>query len=114
MPVQPTITEGYRTRVRRGQAERYRRIHARIPDRIARALIECGLVSWRIWIDGDVLFHAIETTDGRAELVRRMSARGPIDPAWDDLIASLVDDDPESSAPLDPVWSLTRAGQFRD
>lgn len=103
-----TMVEGYRTRLRPGAAEEYRRVHARIPDAVASALRECGLVSWRIWIDGDTLFHAIETTSGREEMVALMTARGPVDPAWDALIATLVDDAEGAALPLDPVWAFRR------
>jgi L-rhamnose mutarotase len=102
-----TTIEGYRTRLRSGAADAYRSIHSRIPEPLASALHECGLVSWRIWIDGDTLFHAIETTAGREEMVARMAARGPVDPAWDALIAPLVDDAEDASLPLDEVWALT-------
>lgn len=100
------VTEGYRTRVRPGAATAYRDIHASIPDPLAAALVECGLISWRIWIDGDVLFHAIETRDGRERMVERMAARPTVDPDWDALISTLVDDAEDASRALDPVWVL--------
>lgn len=99
--------DGYRTRLRPGQAEHYRRVHASIPEPVAAALRASGLVSWRIWIDGETLFHAIETTDGRAAMLRRMAAMGALDPEWDALIATLVDDAPEASQPLPLVWELS-------
>jgi L-rhamnose mutarotase len=102
-----TLVEGYRTRLRPGAAEEYRRVHARIPDAVASALRECGLISWRIWIDGDTLFHAIETATGREEMVALMAARRPVDPAWDALIATLVDDTEGAALSLEPVWALT-------
>ncbi|MDN4614554.1 L-rhamnose mutarotase [Leifsonia sp. F6_8S_P_1B] len=102
-----THIDGYRTRLRPGQAERYRRVHARIPEPVAAALRASGLVSWRIWVDGETLFHAIETTDGRAEMLRRMAALGPIDPEWDALIGTLVNDAPDASRPLPLVWELS-------
>lgn len=99
-----TITEGYRTRLRPGSRTDYVRIHAAIPAAVSTALHRSGLVSWRIWIDDDTLFHTIETRDGREAMIARMTALGPIDPAWDALIDTLVDPSPESSAVLQLVW----------
>ncbi len=99
--------EGFRTRLRAGAAEEYRRIHASIPDPLATALSECGLISWRIWIDGETLFHTIETVEGREALVQQMSQRPPVDPAWDALIDTLVDPSPGAATALDAVWEFT-------
>jgi len=101
----------HRTRLRPGAAERYAQVHSRIPDAVAAALRECGVVSWRIWRDGDVLFHTIETTTGFDAMLSGMRRRGPIDPDWDALIDSLVDDSRDSSAVLDHVWTMDTAGQ---
>jgi L-rhamnose mutarotase len=99
-----TVIEGYRTRLRAGAAAEYARVHASIPPELHAALTACGLVRWRIWIDGATLFHVIETRDGRERMVEQMSARPPIDSEWDAVIAGLVDDSPRSSAPLPLVW----------
>lgn len=101
----PTV-EGFRTRLRPGAAAEYRRVHASIPEPLADALASCGLISWRIWIDGETLFHAIETRDGREAMVERMSKLPPVDPAWDALIATLVDPSPEAASALDAVWEF--------
>lgn len=84
-------------------------MHARIPPALADALRTSGLVSWRIWIDGETLFHAIETRHGKDAMVAAMNARGPVDPAWDALIGTLVDDADGSARDLDLVWSLDAA-----
>lgn len=98
--------EGFRTRLRPGAAAEYRRVHASIPAPLAEALAACGLISWRIWIDGETLFHSIETRDGRDAMVERMSSLPPVDPAWDALIDTLVDPAPESASALDAVWEF--------
>lgn len=102
-----TVIEGYRTRLRAGAAAEYVQVHARIPFALHQALTESGMVSWRIWIDHDTLFHVIETRDGREPMIERMSARGPVDPEWDAVIAGLVDDAPENATPLALVWDST-------
>jgi L-rhamnose mutarotase len=101
-----TVIEGFRTRLRPGAADDYRRVHDSIPEPLAAALEECGLVSWRIWIDGETLFHAIETRDGRETMVERMMRLPPVDTEWDALIDTLVDPAPESASALDSVWEF--------
>lgn len=98
------IVEGYRTRLREGAGAQYRRVHSRIPAALHKALTAAGMVNWRIWADGETLFHLIETRDGRQRMVERMSAQPAVDPEWDALIATLVDDAPDSSAELPLVW----------
>lgn len=100
------VVEGFRTRLRPGAAPEYRRVHASIPAALADALATCGLISWRIWIDGETLFHAIETREGREAMVHRMSQSPTVDPAWDALIDTLVDPSPESASALDAVWEF--------
>lgn len=102
---------GYRTRLHVGAELEYDRVHSRIPEAVAAALQDAGVLSWRIWRDGNVLFHAIETRDGRQAMVEAMQARGPIDSDWDTLIGSLVDDSPSASTELPLVWELTQSGQ---
>jgi len=103
---------GYRTRLVPGAEEAYTRIHRRIPEAVAAALREAGVIQWRIWRDGSTLFHVIETTRGRDEMGRRMSSLGPIDPEWDALIATLVDGSAEASTVLSLVWGMDTTTQF--
>lgn len=103
---------GRRTRLLPGKEQEYDRVHARIPEPVAAALRTAGVVGWRIWRDGLTVFHVIETTHGLAEMGRRMSRIGPIDPAWDELIATLVDQAEESQADLPLVWGMDGRRQF--
>ena len=102
---------GYRTTIRPGKAEEYARVHARIPAAIASALLDAGVISWRIWADDHTLFHTIETTHGREAMSAAMAKLGPIDPLWDELIATLIESAPSSQKILPLVWELTRDGQ---
>jgi L-rhamnose mutarotase len=105
-------TIAWRTRLVPGAQESYSRIHSRIPEPIAAALRDAGVIEWRIWRDGLTLFHLITTTDGRDAMGRRMDALGPIDPQWDALIATMVDAVDGSSALLPLVWGMDAGHQF--
>ena len=102
---------GYRTRLTPGQLERYTETHSRIPERIAEALRGAGVIAWNIWADGETLFHTILTTHGRDAMGEAMAALGPLDPEWDALIATMVDDSPAASAVLPLVWHLDGSTQ---
>lgn len=97
---------GRRTRLVPGYGDTYRRIHSCIPEAVATALRECGVVSWRIWEDGESLFHAIETRKGYLAAMEKVGSLGPIDADWDVLIASLLDSDPGSDVLLPLVWGM--------
>ncbi|MGD8169804.1 L-rhamnose mutarotase [Herbiconiux sp. P16] len=106
----PVVT-GYRTRLLPGAAEAYRELHARVPEAVASKLRTAGVLSWTIWIDGDTLFHTIETRASYEETIAALDAIGPVDPAWDEAVAALVDPRPSSAALLPRVWTLDEAGQ---
>ncbi|WP_431279568.1 L-rhamnose mutarotase [Leifsonia poae] len=116
VPGKPTRTEivGWRTRLLPGAEELYSRVHSRLADPIASALRSAGVVQWRIWRDGQTLFHMIETTRGRDEMGRKMAALGPIDPDWDALIATLIDPSEDASALLPLVWGMDGTTQMSD
>jgi L-rhamnose mutarotase len=105
-------TIGWRTRLRPGTEQEYTRVHRRIPEPVAAALRSAGVVQWRIWRDGLTLFHVIETTDGIDEMGRRMSAIGPVDPDWDELIATMVDAAEGTQAALPLIWGMDGQEQF--
>jgi L-rhamnose mutarotase len=104
-------TIAWRTRLTPGSEEAYSRIHARVPDAIADALRQAGVIEWRIWRDGTTLLHVITTRDGRDAMGERMDALGPIDPTWDALIATMIDAAEESRALLPLVWGMDASGQ---
>lgn len=106
-----TTVTGRRTTLREGREDDYARIHAAIPARVEAALRACGVVSWRIWRDGRLLFHAVETTEGYDTMVGAITALGPIDADWDLLIASLLDSEPGADVILPSVWSMDATGQ---
>lgn len=90
----------------------YTRTHRRIPEPVAAALRAVGVVDWRIWRDGLTLFHVIETTDGQDAMGARMAEFGPIDPAWDALIATMLDASAEAQAAPELVWGMDGGAQF--
>lgn len=102
----PTTLTARRTTLRPGAVEEYCRVHASIPRSVDSALRAAGVVSWRIWGDGVRLFHVVETTGSYEDMVARVSAWAPVDPAWDDVIASLLDDAPGADELLASIWSL--------
>jgi len=69
------------------------------------------VIRWQIWLDGDTLFHSIDTTGGYDRMVEAITSLGPIDPAWDERIASLLDSDPGSDTKLSLVWAMDEHGQ---
>jgi len=101
-----------RTRVRPGLAEEYARVHARLPEAVFESLRDAGILSWRIWADGEDLFHFIESTPDTEAALARLRAAGPVDPEWAALIGSLVSDDPGHNVLLTPVWGMDRETQW--
>ena len=101
-----------RTTLRPGAADEYRRVHSRVPQGLEDALRSAGVTRWSIWRDGDHLIHFIETRDGVDEMTRRMGGIGPIDPEWDAVIATLIEDGPDATTQLEPIWLMTPEGQL--
>jgi L-rhamnose mutarotase len=101
-----------RTTLRRGAEAAYTRLHAHLPDRIATALLSAGILSWQIWRDGRQLVHVIATSDRLDAVIARMSALGPLDPAWDAAVGALLENGAEAEAELSPVWALDAGGQW--
>lgn len=101
-----------RTRVRPGMAAEYARVHARLPGAVFDSLREAGILSWRIWCIGDDLFHVIESTPDTEAALAELRARGPIDPEWAALIATLVSDAPGDNEQLSQVWGMDAETQW--
>lgn len=104
-----TTTTGRRTRLRPGRAADYARIHAAIPEAVERALRECGVQRWHIWIDGSTLFHSIDLSNDYDRFLANIAALGPVDPTWDDIIAQLLETGCDEILPL--VWAMDAGGQ---
>jgi len=97
---------GRRTTLRRGREAEYVTVHASVPDVVAHALRSAGVLRWTIWRDGRSLFHAVDTVAGYPALVAELERMGPLDPAWDAVIADLLEQGPEADVLLPAVWSL--------
>ena len=96
------------TVLKRGHETDYDAVHRSIPAELATALIENGVSDWRIWRDGQHVFHLVDVRDYRA---MRAGLRDlPANVAWQERIAPLFDvaDDyagDDDGLPL--VWSLS-------
>ena len=100
-----------RTTLRPGRELDYERVHARIPEPVAHALRRAGVLRWTIWRDGSHLFHTIETRDGYGAMLAALAPALPIDPAWDELIASLLEPGEGADVILPAVWTLDASSQ---
>ena len=100
-----------RTTLRPGRERDYERVHARIPEPVAQALRRAGVLRWTIWRDGPRLFHTIETRDGYPAMLAALTPMLPIDPAWDELIASLLEPGEGADVVLPAVWTLDGTSQ---
>jgi L-rhamnose mutarotase len=102
---------GRRTILRHGHEAAYEAVHASVPQVVVDALREAGVLRWTIWRDGLALFHAIETVAGYPALLEALGRVGPLDTAWDAVIADLLEHAPGADAVLPAVWTMDRATQ---
>lgn len=96
-----------RTVLRPGLGPEYDIVHREIPDDLRAALTRAGVRHWRIWRDGDELFHVIDVED-RARMGDILAA-DPANVAWQRIIGRLLDPDQSrvgDGADLPLVWSL--------
>lgn len=95
------------TRLKAGREADYERAHAVIPAELDAALREAGVHSWRIWRDGQDLFHVVEVEDYQA--MRRAMADHPANRPWQARMAELLeieDDYSGNDKGIKQVWEL--------
>ena len=77
------------TVLRSGREPDYDTIHQRIPADLAAALLAHGVHDWRIWRDGQHVFHVVDVEDYRA---MRLGLRDlPVNIAWQRRLAPLFE-----------------------
>ncbi|WP_190821216.1 L-rhamnose mutarotase [Saccharopolyspora pogona] len=98
------------TKLKTGKEAEYERVHAVIPAELDAALRAAGVHSWRIWRDGQDLFHVVEVEDYRA--MRRALRDHPVNVAWQATMSELLaveDDYSGADTGLKQVWELPRS-----
>ncbi|MDA3625760.1 L-rhamnose mutarotase [Saccharopolyspora sp. WRP15-2] len=96
-----------RTKLAPGREAEYEQVHAVIPAELDAALREAGVHSWRIWRDGQDLFHVVEVEDYQA--MRRALRDHPANVAWQARMSELLaveDDYSGADTGLRQVWEL--------
>lgn len=96
------------TRLLPGCEETYEAIHAEIPTELARSLQRAGVRDWRIWRNGQDLFHLIDVVDYHA--MRDALRDDPANIAWQARVGPLhevADDYSGSDDGIKLVWSLS-------
>jgi L-rhamnose mutarotase len=101
----PTVA--LHTVLRPGHEDEYDALHRAIPGDVARALREHGVSDWRIWRDGQHVFHLVEVADYQA--MRDGLRDDPANLAWQAAVGPLFEV-PDSYAGDDSgigfLWSL--------
>jgi len=95
------------TRLKAGREPDYDAVHAVIPPELDAALREAGVRAWRIWRDGQDLFHVVECDDYRA--MRDHLRDHPANVPWQARMAELLeveDDYSGADSGLALVWEL--------
>ena len=95
------------TRLAAGKEEEYERVHATIPPELDAALREAGVHAWRIWRDGQDLFHVVEVVD--YQKMRHALRDHPANIPWQARMAELLeveDDYSGGDSGLKLVWEL--------
>jgi L-rhamnose mutarotase len=82
-------------------------VHAVIPRELDDALRDAGVTTWRIWRDGQDLFHVVECEDYRAMRahLREHPANVPWQARMDELL-DVADDYGGTDRGLGLVWEL--------
>lgn len=97
----------FRTRLYPGKEAGYDQAHAAIPGALDAALREAGVSSWRVWRDGQDLFHVVECRDYRA--MRAALRDHPANIPWQAEMAEYLeveDDYSGADAGMRLVWEL--------
>lgn len=95
------------TELKPGKEAEYERVHAVIPAELDAALRAAGVHSWRIWRDGQDLFHVVEVEDYRA--MRSALRDHPANVVWQATMSELLaveDDYSGADTGLKQVWEL--------
>jgi L-rhamnose mutarotase len=95
------------TRLKPGREAEYDAVHAVIPAELDAALRAAGVRTWRIWRDGQDLFHVVEVDDYRR--MREELRDHPANVPWQARMAELLDvtdDYSGTDTGLRMVWEL--------
>lgn len=75
------------TRLLADALDAYDRVHARVPADLLAALGEAGVRDWRIWRDGQDVFHVVDVEDYTA--MRAALRDHPANVAWQAVVTPL-------------------------
>ncbi|AVT28306.1 MULTISPECIES: L-rhamnose mutarotase [unclassified Plantactinospora] len=95
------------TRLKPGREDEYDSVHQVIPAELESALRAAGVHTWRIWRDGQDLFHLVEVEDYRR--MRHELRDHPANVPWQARMAELLevrDDYSGNDSGLSLVWEL--------
>lgn len=95
------------TRLRADAVADYERAHERIPAELMAALCAAGVRDWRIWRDGQDLFHLVDVDD--YHVMRAALRDHPANVAWQAKVAPLhevADDYAGEDDGVRLLWSL--------
>ncbi|WP_279672150.1 L-rhamnose mutarotase [Flexivirga meconopsidis] len=95
------------TRVAQGKEAEYKAAHDAIPAELVDALRQAGVHSWRIWRDGQELFHVIECDDYAH--MRAFLRDHPANVPWQARMSELLEVEDDYSGDdrgIAQVWSL--------
>ncbi|MGH3646366.1 MAG: L-rhamnose mutarotase [Micromonosporaceae bacterium] len=95
------------TRLKPGKEAEYERVHTAIPPELDAALRGAGVQGWRIWRDGQDLFHLVEVEDYPA--MRAALREHPANVPWQARMAELLEIEDDYSGGDDGlhlVWEL--------
>lgn len=95
------------TKVSRGKEAEYAQAHAAMPVELTDALREAGAHSWRIWRDGQDLFHVVECDD--YQQMRAFLRDHPANLPWQQRMSALLDVEDDYSGEdsgIEQVWEL--------